>query len=213
MALAPLPIGIVKIRKLKWDCAIFRVTCIARTFMKLPLLYEYVQDWRFHSQRFRAGRGLDQLAFEERKYRVKEWVIALGIVYAALVSFRHQLWPLLAIALIASVWRIPSFFAQFGLLRKALFGMRPSFRSQVPRPIRLEVSDEGLREFDSGVESFAPWASVRSFRVDRRFIEVELSNNLYAYVPARRLSPASSSREDLLAMLEKQGVAEQALSP
>lgn len=170
------------------------------------LLYEYVQDWRLHSQRFRAGRGVDQLAAEERKHRAKEWVIAL-------VSFRHQLWPLLAMALIAIAWRIPSFFAQFGLLRKALLGMRPSFRSHPPRSIRLEVSDEGLREFDSGIESFAPWASVRSFRADRRFIEIELSNNLYAYVPVRRLSPASSSREDLLAMLEKQGVAQQAPRP
>lgn len=177
------------------------------------LLYEYVQDWRLHSQRFRAGRGVDQLAAEERKHRAKEWVIALAVVYAALVSFRHQLWPFLAMALIATAWRIPSFFAQFGLLRKALLGMRPSFRSHPPRSIRLEVSDEGLREFDSGIESFAPWASVRSFRADRRFIEIELSNNLYAYVPVRRLSPASSSREDLLAMLEKQGVAQQAPRP
>jgi hypothetical protein len=180
-----------------------------KTIVNQQLLYEYVQDWRFHSQRFRAGRGLGQLAAEERKHRAKEWVIALAVVYAALVSFRHQLWPLLVMALVAITWRIPSFFAQFGLLRKALFGMRSSFRSHPPRSIRLEVSDEGLREFDSGVESFAPWASVRSFRMDRRFLEIELSKGLYAYVPRLKLSPASSRQEDLVAMLKTRGVLKQ----
>ncbi|RQO83627.1 hypothetical protein [Acidovorax sp. FJL06] len=181
--------------------------------MKLPLLYEYVQDWRFHSQQFRFGRGLHHIAVQGRKHQAKEWGIALTLVYVALVSLRYQLWPLLIAVLIVLAWRIPSFCAQFGLLRKALFGMRSSFRSHPPRTIRLEVSDEGLREFDAGIESFAPWASVRSFRLARRFVEIELSNNLYAYVPDQRLSPASSRREDLVAMLEKQGVTKQLPPP
>lgn len=179
--------------------------------MKLPLLYEYVQDWRFHSQQFRFGRGLHHIAVQGRKHQAKEWVIAAALVYAALVSLRYQLWPILIVVLAVLAWRIPSFFAQFGLLRKALFGMRSSFRSHPPRTIRLEVSDEGLREFDSGIESFAPWASVRSYRQGKRFVEIELSNNLHAYVPGQRLSPASSRWEELLEILERQGVAKQTL--
>lgn len=208
-AAAPSPIVIVKIRNLKWDCATFGMPSLFSASMKLPLLYEYVQDWRFHSQRFRAGRGVHQLAAGKRKYQAKEWVIALAIAYAALVSLRHQIWPLLIMALVVLAWRVPSFFAQFGLLNKALFGLRSSFRSHPPRSIRLEISDEGLREFDSGIESFAPWASVRSFRMDRRFVEIELSNGLYAYVPSLKLSPASSRQEDLEAMLKTRGVPKQ----
>lgn len=181
--------------------------------MKSPLLYEYVQDWRFHSQRFREGNGLRHLAVKGRRYQTREWAIALATLCVNLVALRYQVWPLLMGALVALASRIPPFFAQFGLLKKALFGLRSSFRSHAPRPVRLEVSEDGLRESDAGVESFAPWASVRSYRVGKRFVEIELSNRLHAYVPSLRLSPSSSNWADLLATLEKRGIARTGLSP
>ena len=131
----------------------------------------------------------------------------------ALVALRYQRWLLLIALLIALAWRIRPFFAQFGLLDRALWGLRPSFRSHAPQPVRLEISEEGLRESDSGVESFAPWTSVRSYRLGKQFVEIELSNNLYAYVPSQRLSPASSSWADLVTMLEQRGIPRSGLTP
>ncbi len=181
--------------------------------MKSSLLYEYVQDWRFHSRRFREGGGLRHLAVQGRRYYAREWAIAVALLCVALVALRYQRWLLLIALLIALVWRIRPFFAQFGLLDRALWGLRPSFRSHAPRPVRLEISEEGLRESDSGVESFAPWAYVRSYRMGKQFVEIELSNNLYAYVPSQRLSPASSSWADLVTMLEQRGIRRSGLTP
>lgn len=180
--------------------------------MKAPLLYEYVQGWRFHSQRFREGGGLRHLAVKGRRYQAQEWAIALALIGVGLVALRYQRWLLLVGALMALAWRIRPFFAQFGLLDRARWGLRSSFRSHAPRPARLEVSEEGLREIDSGVESFAPWASVRSYRVGKQYVEIELTNTLYAYVPRRGLSPSSSSWADLASVLEKRGVP-QGLTP
>ena len=181
--------------------------------MKPLLLYEYQQDWRFHSQRFREGLGLRHLAVQGRRRLAQEWAIALAIACAGLLALRYQRWLLLAAALGMLAWRIPHLIAQRGLPGRALWGLRSSFRSHAPRPVRIEFSEDGLREFDSGMESFAPWASVRSYRVDRRFVEIELNNHLFAYVPSRRLSPSSSRWDDLVALLETRGIPRAGLSP
>ena len=181
--------------------------------MKSPLLYEYVQDWRFHSRRFREGGGLRHLAVQGRRYCAREWAIAVALLCVGLLALHYQRWLLLIAALIALAWRIRPFFAKFGLLNRELWSLRSSFRSHAPRPVRLEISEEGLRESDSGVESFAPWASVRSYRMGKQFVEIELSNNLYAYVPSLRLSPASSSWADLVITLEQRDIPQSGLTP
>lgn len=181
--------------------------------MYRPLLFEYAQDWRHHSLVFRLGGGARHLVSRGMAHRARQWAFAFVLLGVAVVSLRHQLWAILALALVTLAWRVPHLVALKGLERRAAFGLRPAFRSHPVRQIRLGVTEAGLREIVAGAETFAPWSNVRAYFVYRSLVGIELANNQAAYIPGSMLSQASARVADLIAALETRGVARREPGP
>ena len=88
-------------------------------------------------------------------------------------------------------------------------GRRPVMRGAGrSRAVRVVVDEKGLLETIEGVESFAPWASVVSYRVWEERVFVRLKSEMLATVPRCSLQEGSSSVDDLIALLRERGVPE-----
>jgi len=73
--------------------------------------------------------------------------------------------------------------------------------------IRLQIAADGLHETVSGIESFAPWTSVKSFAVFRDILFVELAVGLWSIIPKGALSSTSATFDQVEKALADNGVA------
>ena len=73
-------------------------------------------------------------------------------------------------------------------------------------PLRLEIRDDGFRENDCGIESFAPWSAMKFFAVQGKLVQVGLANGLNAYIPTSVLEGAGTSVAELRELLGGHGV-------
>jgi len=79
--------------------------------------------------------------------------------------------------------------------------------SMPPKQTRLFVDEKGLHETVEGIESFAPWQSVRSFVVIDQTLLLKLSAGLWSIIPQSAFSSESSSTlSEFLAFLASKGV-------
>lgn len=83
-------------------------------------------------------------------------------------------------------------------------------RSLAARPettIRLKVGEDGMHESVDGIESFAPWTSVKRFTLFRDTLFIELAAGLCAIVPRSSVSEPTSL-DALIQLLRDRGIAE-----
>jgi len=82
-------------------------------------------------------------------------------------------------------------------------------RGGATKQIRLRVDDKGLHEtVDGMVESFAPWAAVKSFALVGEHLLIELAGDLWANVPRSAVAQGDKAFDDVVALLRSRGVPE-----
>lgn len=129
------------------------------------------------------------------------WAMFLGLCAAMLANN-----ALIACLIIAAVGfplcaSIPFAARYRGAVERSL-GSRPTTE------VRLEVTDDGLHEAVEGIQSFAPWSSVRRFEVFHETLFIALAANRWAIIPRRSLAPSSDSFDDLVRLLQERTVKE-----
>ncbi len=179
--------------------------------MNFTLNYRF--DWRAKVWQFRNGNGAAALAEEAVSLWLRQlvWVSLWGCV--AVVALHFRLWIVavpctfgtLIFALYSSRLR--------NLGRKAAIGLRNDWRSAGSRAIRLEVSDEGLRESDAGVVSFAPWSAVKNYRLHRNLLCLELDNGQAALIPIAIVAEGKFQVQTLINELTARGIPAKEVGP
>ncbi len=74
--------------------------------------------------------------------------------------------------------------------------------------IRLEVAEDGLHEIVEGIQSFAPWAAVKSFTEYRNTLFIQLAAGLWAIIPRDAVSPSPSAVDEFIRILRQKGIKE-----
>lgn len=127
------------------------------------------------------------------------WAMLLGVVAALLANnalFAYFIIAAVGFPLCASI----PFAARYR------WALERSLGSNAPTEIRLEVAEDGMHETVEGIQSFAPWSSVRRFEVFHETIFVALAANRWAIIPRRSLSPSSDRFGDLIRVLQERTV-------
>jgi hypothetical protein len=132
------------------------------------------------------------------------WLFLLVLIAAIALNLRWWLPFALVILLALAVAAHSLLLSNLG--QKAAFGLRAQWRERPAKAIRLEVLDEGLRETDGGVVSFAPWGTVKSYWVFRKVLCIELANGQSALIPVATLAGGSEHAEVLIDELKKRGI-------
>jgi hypothetical protein len=172
----------------------------------MQLTFDYQFDWRAQAVLFRIGGGAAELAKEAVSLRLRQlvWLSLWG--FMATITLYLRWWLPFALFAVFVLALVAHSFLLSNLGRKAAFGLRAQWRKKPAKAIRLEVSDEGLRETDGGVVSFAPWGAVKSYWVFRKVLCIELTNGLSALIPIATLACGCEQAELLIDELKKRGI-------
>ncbi len=174
--------------------------------MEPPLLYEYAYDWRVRAALWRMHVSTKEFVNLSRSAQVRELFWLAFFLFAGVLALQARSWVFLVLVLGFAVWRAFRFFTYVTTVRQAMFALRASFRQPAKKGISLKVNEMGLLELDGGVESFAPWETVKAFFLNEKLIAIELVNNQWACIPRSTLNSSSSSIELLVRMLEARAV-------
>jgi hypothetical protein len=137
-------------------------------------------------------------------YRTYVWGIVV-LLLAMFTAYKAELPALLAGFAAILLWNVYSMLTLARRYKKTL----EKNLSKIPtRRVRLEISEDGIREFTSDVECFAPWRAVKGFAKYQETLFIELADGKSALVPSKSLSDESSSIEDVIAVLKKIGIRE-----
>jgi hypothetical protein len=171
----------------------------------MKLEFEYAYDWRTRIMIYRHYFGTAKLVASTRRERLPELWWSLVLWIATLVALRARAWVATLLFVCLALWKLFFFLKLDGLGRRTMFMLREGFR-KAPQANRLVVAEDGIREFELGIESFAPWSSVKRFFVFRSLVGIELANGFAAYVSEHTLSARSSSLVALVEALERHNV-------
>jgi len=177
----------------------------------LDLVFDYQHDWRLHVYLFRTAKGKERTSARIRNLIIGHALWILFFMYVIYVAARCRQVPLLLITAVALVSKLPALFGILSHMRYSLFFARSSFRRRPIKQLRLIVTEDGLVDHDSGVESYAPWSAIKSFSFSHDVVAIDLVNSTCALIPKATLSPASPPIEELLKVLREKGIAERQL--
>lgn len=170
------------------------------------LVIDYQFNWRVHAALFRIGGGVAALAKAavEQKLRQALWLMLW--VFIAMLALHLHWWLPFALVMIFVVALVVHFFLLSNLGRMAAFGLRAKWRESPSKPIRLEVSDLGLREIDGEIVSFAPWEAVKSYWQFHKVLGIELANGQSALIPVGTIVSGAEQTDALIGELKKRGI-------
>ena len=172
----------------------------------MPLLYQYSQSWRLHGAVYRFYAGTAELVAQAQRVQLTQLGWLSVLLFAAVLALRTRSWVFLAVVTGLTLWKLVQLISLLGLAKRAAFGLRDYLRRKPTNHIQLVIDEEGLRELAAGVESFAPWSSVKRYFVFRGVVGIELANGLSAFVPSFGLSSQSSEFTALVACLERHNI-------
>lgn len=179
--------------------------------MTPPLSYAYDSDWRFRIASFRSrGSDSDFPAANVQDILFYGCFGGMCVALAYLGFIMRKPWMGMLLSVFAAFLLINLVFrvsVHSRLVRMAMFSMRNIWRAGEARQIRVEINEAGIREFDNHIESMCPWREVRHFTRHPKLLVITLSNGMATQVPDANLKAGSSSVEDLVAWLERQGIA------
>ncbi|MGE5523881.1 MAG: YcxB family protein [Rhodospirillaceae bacterium] len=172
----------------------------------MHLTLDYRSDWRVQAALFRIGGGSAQLAKQALEVRLRQLVWAALWATIAALALHWRTWVIVIPAALVSFFLLTYSLALRNLGKKAAFGLRALWRKSEARRIRLDVSDDGIREFDGDVSSFAPWQSVKSYWLFRGVICLNLSSGQAALIPVATLVGGPYQVELLMQELKARGI-------
>ncbi len=172
--------------------------------MQLTLDYQF--DWRVQAATFRIGGGATELAKAAVELRMRQVVWLMLWVLIATITLYLRWWLPFVLVVVFVVALVAHSFLLSNLGQKAAFGLRAQWRERPAKPIRLEVSDQGLREIDGEVVSFAPWGTVKNYWVFRKVLCIEFANGQSALIPVATIASGSEQADVLIDELEKRGI-------
>lgn len=127
------------------------------------------------------------------------------LIFGGYAAFRAELYFVLCLLVTICGWTLIGSMP-FSRTYWAAVEVEPSSQSETR--IRLWVKEDGLHESMDGVESFAPWSSVKSFTEFRETLFIEFGANLWAIIPRNKVSGGPKAVDDLMAILRERGIAE-----
>ena len=170
------------------------------------LTLDYRADWRAQAVLFRIGGGASALAKEAKERRLRQLVWAGMWAVAAVLALHWRVWLLAVPVGAVTILLLAHSVALRKLGSKAALRLREAWRQAGSRAIRLEVTDQGLREFDGDVDSFAPWQAVKSYWFHRKVLCLELANGEVALIAVATLAGGTSQLQSLLDELKARGI-------
>lgn len=170
------------------------------------IVLDYQFDWRVHATLFRIGGGVAALAKAavEQKLRQALWLMLWVLI--ATIALHLCWWLPFALVMIFVVALVVHFFLFSNLGRMAAFGLRANWRESPSKPIRLEVSDQGLREIDGEIVSFAPWEAVKSYWLFHKVLGIELASGQSALIPVATIVSGAEQADAVIGELKKRGI-------
>ena len=114
-----------------------------------------------------------------------EWLLAIGVpAFSVFVAFRsgealiiHVAGFILALQTLKQACGFRPFDRS---VRKAFF---PAHLSAEQKRIRLDISDDGIREHQGDIVSFAPWKDVTGTMIEGDLLVISLSSGQEAIIP------------------------------
>ena len=144
-------------------------------------------DFTFANRAYVAGRERGDRSTRATYYF--EWLCAIGLpAFCAFVAFRYGNAPIIHISgLILSIqaFRRICVFRTFDT--KLFENCHHSHLSAEQKRIHLEIADDGIREHQGGIVSFAPWKDVTGTMIEGDLLVISLSSGQEAIIP--RVSP------------------------
>ena len=170
----------------------------------MPLVLEYRNSRADFLAQYELASGAAYRSARSTHYQsVAFWAGIL--LLAAYISLRADQIFFMCLLLAAGGW---SLIRSLPYSRAYWAAMERSLSQRPETQIRLEVRDDGLHETVEGIESFAPWTSVKSFTLYRDRLFIELAASLWAIVPRGSVSPTPTAMDDLIRVLRDRGVRE-----
>lgn len=121
---------------------------------------------------------------------------ALG-VYASFAGYMH----LIGCIILVNWWAVVR---HQWLVGAANF--RPGFQGRLPLLYKMIIHEDGIQEFDRGVESRFGWDAINLWYLWHSILFIHLKNGTYAILPQKGVQPSTFKVEELCSLLKIKGV-------
>ncbi len=147
-------------------------------------------DMTFAKRAYVAGR--ERCDRSSRGTYYFEWLCAIGLpAFCAFVAFRYGNAPIIYISgLILGIQAFKRICLFRSFDTKLHDNCHPGHLSGEQKRIRLEIADEGIREHQGDIVSFAPWKDVTGTMIEGDLLVISVSSGQEAIIP--RVSPGIS---------------------
>jgi hypothetical protein len=170
----------------------------------VAIALEYVNDDRVYVAQ-QLFVHADAWAAAKRNHYIAAVTWVLVLLAASYAAVKAELVFLLFGFVLVLIAHVAHTFPYSRVQRRAIGS---AIKALAPKHVRLVADERGLHETADGIDSFAPWTSVRSFALFEDVLFIELSARLWALVPRYGLQKSSASIEQLVELLRAKGIVE-----
>jgi hypothetical protein len=168
--------------------------------MDLPFTLEYNSTTTGYLAAYEAVNGIVDWRWWKRLDRGFAISQSLPLLVYLLAAIQERNTFLLCIVVITGLFLVQR-------LRTLLEWQRSQFENSLAqaagKEIRLEFTESGLIEHESGISTSADWSAVRGFWNHRETLCIQLANRCWAIIPAETLPPSELTLDRIEEVLLK----------